>query len=48
MIDLPKGVWRWLSENARDLGRMAAAAETIARELARIRATMEDEQKERE
>jgi hypothetical protein len=47
MIDLPKGVWRWLAENARDLARLAAAAETIARELAEIRRTMqEDEEKE--
>ena len=46
MIDLPKGVWTWIAANARDLGRIAAAAETIARELARIRAAMEDEEKE--
>jgi hypothetical protein len=47
MIELPKGVWAWLSENAKDLGRIAAAAETIARELAEIRRTMqEDDQKE--
>jgi hypothetical protein len=49
VLDLPKGVWRWLSENARDLSRIAAAAETIARELAEIRRTMqEDEEKARE
>jgi hypothetical protein len=47
MIELPKGVWRWLSDTAKDMARIAAAAETIARELAEIRRTMqEDEEKE--
>ena len=47
MIDLPKGVWKWLADNARGLGRIATAAETIARELAEKRRTMqEDEEKE--
>ncbi len=47
MLELPKGVWGWLSTNAKDLGRIATAAETIARELAEIRRTMqEDEEKE--
>ena len=47
MIDLPRGVWRWIADNAKDLGRIAAAAEIIARELAEIRRTMqEDEEKE--
>jgi hypothetical protein len=47
MIDLPRGVWRWLADNGKDLARIAAAAETIARELAEIRRTMqEDEEKE--
>jgi len=47
MIDLPKGVWRWLSENARDLERIAAALEKITLEVAEIRRTMqEDDQKE--
>ena len=49
MFELPRGVWRWLSENAKDLGRIAAAAEAIARELAAIRRTLqEDDQKEDE
>jgi len=48
MIDLPKGVWRWLSENARDLSRIAAAAETIARETAEIRKALQEDEEERE
>ena len=47
MIDLPRGVWRWISDNAKDLGRIAAALEKIALEVAEIRRTMqEDEEKE--
>ena len=30
MIELPKDVWRWLAENARDLARIAKAMEKIA------------------
>jgi hypothetical protein len=44
MIDLPKGLWRWLSENARDLKRIAAAAETIALEVAEMRRTMQEDE----
>ncbi len=45
--NLPRGVWRWLAENGRDLGRIATAAERIADELAAIRkALQDDEQKE--
>ncbi|MDP9457231.1 MAG: hypothetical protein M3Q49_06280 [Actinomycetota bacterium] len=47
LMELPRGVWRWLAENGRDLGRIATAAEKIADELAAIRkALQEDEQKE--
>lgn len=43
MFELPRGLWRWLADNA----RVAAALEKIAEEIARIRATLEDdEQKE--
>ena len=46
MIELPKGVWAWLSTHARDLARIAAALEKIAREVAEIRkALQEDDQK---
>ncbi len=43
MAELPRGVWRWLAENARDLARIAGAAEKIAEELGRIRAALEDD-----
>jgi hypothetical protein len=47
MLELPRGLWDWLSENARDLSRIAAALEKIARETAEIRkALQEDEEKE--
>ena len=46
MLELPRGIWRWLAQNSRDLGRIAEAAETIARELACIRAILEDDRKE--
>jgi hypothetical protein len=47
MLELPRGVWRWIAENGRDLGRIAAGVERIADELAAIRKAMQDdEQKE--
>ena len=46
MLELPRGVWRWLSENGRDLGRIAAALETIAREATEIRKTLQDDKEE--
>jgi hypothetical protein len=46
MLELPKGVWRWLADNARDLARIASATEQIAEEIARIRATLEEDPKE--
>ena len=46
MFELPRGVWRWLSTNARDLARIAKALEKIAEEIARIRAAMENDRKE--
>jgi hypothetical protein len=47
MLELPKGVWEWLTKNTRDLARIAKALEKIAEELARIRAALEhDDRKE--
>jgi hypothetical protein len=46
MFELPRGLWNWLSTNAKDLSRIAAALEMMADELARIRAAMEDDRKE--
>ena len=48
MLELPKGVWRWLSENGRDLGRIAAALETIAREAAAIRKALQEQDDQKE
>ncbi len=42
MIELPRGVWRWLSESSRDLSRIASTAEAIAKELRLIREALED------
>lgn len=47
MLELPRGVWKWLAENGRDLARIAAALETIAAEATEIRkALQEADQKE--
>jgi len=43
MIELPRGVWKWLADNASDLSRIAAALEKTAEEIALIRAAMEDD-----
>jgi len=48
MPELPRGVWKWLAENARDLARIAGAAEKLADELGRIRAALENDDKEDE
>ena len=45
--NLPRGVWRWIEVNMRDLSRIAAAAERIAEELARIRETLEEDESTR-
>jgi len=47
VLELPRGVWRWLTENARDLARIAGALEKMAEDVARIRAALEhDDRKE--
>ena len=43
MFELPKGVWRWIADNAKDMARIAAALEKMAEEIARIRAALEDD-----
>ncbi len=43
MLELPRGVWSWLSNSGRDLARIAGALEKMAEELARIRAALEDD-----
>lgn len=48
MFELPRGVWEWLADNARDLARIASALEKVAREVARIRASLEDEDREKD
>lgn len=47
MLNLPKGVWKWIDANARDLGRIASALETIAREAVEIRKALQDGRGER-
>ena len=46
MLELPKGVWEWLSKNARDLDRIATALETIAAEVVEMRKSLQDDQGE--
>ena len=46
MLELPRGVWRWLAENSRDLSRIATALETIAREATEIRKALKDDEQE--
>ncbi len=46
--NLPRGVWRWISENGRDLSRIATAAEKIADELARIRKMLQEQDDDQE
>ncbi len=46
MLELPRGVWKWLTDSARDLARIAGAMEKVAEELARIRAILEEDRKE--
>lgn len=42
MLELPRGVWCWVEANAQDLGRIAAALERVADELATIRRELQD------
>lgn len=37
MPEIPRGVWRWIETNIRNLARIARAVEKIAEELQRIR-----------
>ena len=48
MLELPRGVWRWIAENGRDLGRIAAALETIAREAVEIRKALQEQDDDKE
>lgn len=42
MLNLPKGVWRWVETNLKDIGRLATAAEKAVEELRLIRKTLEE------
>lgn len=42
MLDLPKGVWEWISRNGRDVARVAKALETVAHELQQIRKALQE------
>ncbi len=46
MLELPRGIWRWLADSGRDLSRIAASLEKIAEETARIRAMLEHDDEE--
>ncbi len=48
MLELPRGVWKWLAENARDFGRIATALETIAREATEIRKALQEQDEQEE
>ncbi len=48
MLELPRGVWKWLSENGRDLGRIAAALEAIAAEATEIRKALQEQDDQEE
>ncbi len=48
MLELPKGGWEWISRNARDIGRVADALETIAREATAIRKELQEDQRKDE
>lgn len=48
MLELPRSVWNWIAANTKDLSRIAAAVETIARELAEIRKTLQENDKTKE
>jgi hypothetical protein len=37
MIELPRGIWRWMANSAKDLALTTVALEKIARETAEIR-----------
>ncbi len=48
MLELPRGVWRWLAENGKDLSRIAAALEIIAAEATEIRRTLQEQDDQEE
>ncbi len=48
MLELPGGVWRWISENGRDLARIAAALEAIAAEATEIRKALQEQDDQEE
>ncbi len=47
-MELPRGVWRWISENGRDLARIAAALEIIAAEATEIRKALQEQDDQEE
>ena len=48
MLELPRGLWKWLSENARDLAQKADSLEKIARETAEIRKVLQEDEEKKE
>lgn len=45
VLELPRGVWRWISDNTRDLARIAGALEKMVEELAEIRQALQEDRK---
>ena len=48
MLELPRGVWRWVESSARDLSRIATALETIASEATAIRKMLQEQDDQKE
>ena len=48
MLELPRGVWRWIAENGKDLGRIAVALETVASEATAIRKMLQEQDDQEE
>lgn len=45
--NIPKGIWRWVETSMKDLGRIADALETIAREATEMRKALQEESNDR-
>lgn len=43
MLDLPRGVWRWIEANAKDVARIADALEKLVEEVKLVREALEED-----
>ena len=46
MLELPRGLWKWLASNERNLARIAKSLEKVTEEITRIRRVMEDDEED--